>query len=138
MVVFEFNPDYSLRKLHMFEKEKNVLHLPEFFGNMTNRMLSYYAKAVGGFDYAFTQSTTDRSTFFISFVNYNREGGGRGKNTLGTIVYTPEKTFIVDKLVMNRSSTDYYVYRAKEGYVMVTEYFKKEKRVETRLEKVNY
>jgi hypothetical protein len=138
MVIFEFNPDYSLKKLHMFEKEKNVLQLPAGYGNLTNRTLSYFAKAVGGFDYAFTQTGADRSTFFVSFINYNREGGGRGKNTLGTIVYTPEQTFTVDKIVLNRTSTDYYVYRAKEGYVMVTEYFKKEKRVETRLEKVNY
>lgn len=32
---------------------------------------------------------------------------------------------------MNRNSTDYYIYRAKEGYVMATAYFRKEKHLET-------
>ncbi len=137
MVIFEFNPDFSLKKLHIFEKYKNVLGLPAGYGSMTPRMLSYYARAVGGFDYAFTQTASDYNTFFVSFMNYSREGG-QGKNVLGSIVYTPEKVFTVDKIDLARKSTDYYVYRAKEGYVMVIEYFKKEKRVETRLEKVNY
>jgi hypothetical protein len=137
IVIFEFNPDYSLKKLHMFEKDKNVLALPSGYGSLSPRTLSYYARAVGGFDFSFAQVSEDQNTFFVSFVNYNREGG-KGKNTLGTIVYTPEKTFTVDKMPLNRKSTEYYVYRAKEGYVMVTEYFKPEKRLETRLEKVNY
>jgi hypothetical protein len=138
MVVFEFNADQTLRKVHSFEKDKNVLMLPGGYGNLSNRMLSYYAKAVGGFDYSFTQQPADKNTFFISYINYDREKGERAKNVLGTIVYTPEKTFTVDKLAMNRKSSEYFVYRAKDGYVLVTEYFRKEKRLETRLEKVNY
>jgi hypothetical protein len=138
MVIFEFNPDYSLKKVHVFEKDKNVLQLPAGAGSMSPRLLSYYAKAVGGFDYSFTQSSSDKTTFYVSYVNYDREKGEKGKNVLGTIVYTPEKVFTVDKLPMNRKSTLYFVYRAKEGYVMITEYFKKEKRLDTRLEKVNY
>jgi hypothetical protein len=57
---------------------------------------------------------------------------------LGAIVYTPEKVFSVDKMPLNRKSTEYYVYRAKEGYVLITEYFRKEKRIDTRLEKINF
>ena len=41
-------------------------------------------------------------------------------------------------MMLNRKSSNYSVYQAKEGYVMVTEYFQKEKRVESRLEKLNY
>jgi hypothetical protein len=57
---------------------------------------------------------------------------------LGSVIYTPEKTFVVDKLALNRSSSEYFISRAKEGYVLVTEYFKKEKRLDSRLEKLNY
>jgi hypothetical protein len=138
MVIFEFTSDYVLKKVHVFEKDKNVLQLPAGYGALSPRSLSYFAKAVGGFDYSFTQPSSDKSTFYVSYVNYDREKGEKGKNVLGTIVYTPEKVFSVDKLPMNRKSTLYFVYRAKEGYVMITEYFKKEKRLDTRLEKVNY
>ena len=74
----------------------------------------------------------------MTYVNYDREKGQQSKNVLGAIVYTPEHTFTVDKLALNRKSTEYFVYRAKEGYVLVTEYFRKEKRIDTRLEKLNY
>lgn len=138
MVIFEFNSDYSIAKVHIFEKDKNVVTLPAGATYYSSKMLSYYAKAVGGFDYAFTQLSPNQNTFYVSYINYDVEKGERGKNVLGTIVYTPEKVFTVDKLALNRKSTLYFVYRAKDGYVLVTEYFKKEKRLDSRLEKVNY
>lgn len=138
MVIFQFNPDFTVNKVHVFEKDKNVVMLPAGAGYSSSKMLSYYAKAIGGFDYVFSQVSSDRETFAVAYINYDREKGQKGKNVLGSVVYTPERTFFTDKLVMNRKSTDYYVFRAKEGYVMVTEYFKKERRLESRLEKINY
>lgn len=138
MVIFEFNPDYSIKKVHLFEKDKNVVGLPGGMDFVSSKLLSYYAKSVGGFDYTFSQVASDKSTFVVSYINYDREKGEKGKNVLGSIVYTPEKVFTVDKLALNRKSSDFYVFRAKEGYVMVTEYFKKEKRLDSRLEKINY
>lgn len=138
MVIFEFTDDFTLRKVHIFEKDKNVLALPAGFELLSPRLLSYYAKAVGGFDYSFTQRSSDMSSFHVTYVNYDRESGQPGKNVLGTIVYTPEKVFIVDSVPLGRRSARFLVNRAKEGYVMVTEYFKKEKRVDSRLEKINY
>ena len=67
-----------------------------------------------------------------------REKGEKGKNILGSIIYTPEKVFTVDQLPLTRKSSTYFVYRAKEGYVLVSEYFPKEKRIDSRLEKLNY
>jgi hypothetical protein len=138
MVIFEFNPDYSIKRVHIFEKDKNVVALPAGSEYTSSKMLSYYSKAVGGFDFAFTQMSSDGKTFYVSYVNWDREKGEKSRNVLGTIVYTPEQTFTVDKLPMARKSTSYYVHRAKEGYVLITEYSRKEKRLDSRLEKVNY
>lgn len=138
IVIFEFNSDFSIKKVHLFEKDKNVVALPYGSDFLSSKLLSYYAKAVGGFDYTFSQVSSDKSTFVVNYINYDRERGEKAKNVLGSIVYTPEKTFTVDKLALNRKSSDYFVFRAKEGYVLVTEYFKKEKRLDSRLEKINY
>lgn len=138
MVIFEFDQDYNIKKVHMFEKDKNVVNLPSGAGYMSSKLLSYYAKAIGGFDYTFSQVSKDKSTFVVNYINYDREKGEKSKNVLGSIVYTPEKTFTVDKLVLNRKSSNYFVHRGKEGYILVTEYFKKEKRLDSRLEKINY
>ena len=138
LVIFQFNPDYTINKVHIFEKDKNVVSLPPGAGYSSSKLLSYYAKAVGGFDYNFSQVSSDKNTFVVTYVNYDREKGEKAKNLLGAVVYTPEKIFSVDKMPLNRKSTEYYVQRAKEGYVLITEYFKKEKRVDSRLEKINF
>ncbi len=138
MVVFQFNSDYTINKVHIFEKDKNVVQLPGGIGYSPSKMLSYYAKAVGGFDYNFSQISSDKSTFIVTYINYDRQKGEQARNLLGAIVYTPEKVFVVDKMPLNRRSTEYYVYRGKEGYVLITEYFKKEKRIDSRLEKINF
>jgi len=138
LVIFQFNPDYSIAKVHVFEKDKNVVMLPAGATYSSSKMLSYYAKAIGGFDFVFSQLSEDHSTFSVAYINYDREKGSPSGNLLGLVVYTPEKVFSVDKMKLNRKSTDYFVHRAKEGYVLITEYFRKEKRVDTRLEKINF
>ena len=138
MVIFEFNPDYSLKKVHVFEKDKNQVLLPAGSGYTSSKMLSYYAKAIGGFDFTFSQLARDKNTFVVTYINYDREKGQKSKNVLSSVVYTPEKTFSVDRLDLNRKSSDYYVHQGKEGYVLVTEYYKKDKKLESRLEKINY
>jgi hypothetical protein len=137
IVIFEFTADYTITKVHVFEKRKNVVNLPSGSEYTSPKLVSYYAKAYGGFDYAFTQHAPDKSTFYVSYVNYDRENA-KSKNVLGSITYTPEKNFIVDTIPLDRKSTLFFVQRAKEGYVMVTEYFKNERRIDSRLEKVNY
>lgn len=137
MVIFEFNPDYTIKKVHLFEKSKSEITLPAGAGYSSPKFLSYYVKAIGGFDYAFTQVDRDQLTFSVSYIDFDRSKEMR-QNVLGSIVYTPEKEFVVDKMPMSRKSTQFYVYKAKPGYVLVTEYQRKEKKFESRLEKINF
>jgi hypothetical protein len=138
MVIFQFDADFIIKKIHIFEKDKNSLSLPQGMLLFSPKLLSYVAKSLGGFDYYFTQVAPDNSTFVVTYVNYDKEKGERSKNVLGSIILTPEKEFTVDKFPLNRESTSFRVFRGKPGYVMVSEYFEKEKRLETRLEKLNY
>jgi len=46
--------------------------------------------------------------------------------------------FTVDKIDFDRKSTEFAVTRAKPGYVLIAEYFRKEKKFDMRLEKINY
>jgi hypothetical protein len=138
LVIFQFGADYSIKKIHTFEKDKNSFGFPAGMMVFNSKMMSYMAKSYNAFDFSFVQASADKGTFVVSYINYDREKGEKGKNVLGSVIYTPEKVFTVDKLSLNRKSTDYFVYPAKDGYVLVSEYFKKEKRIESRLEKLNY
>lgn len=138
MVIFQFDADFTIKKTNVFQKDKNVMSLPNGMMMVNSKVLSYIAKAYGGFDYVFSQQPEDKATFMVSYINYSREKGEKGKNVLGTIVYTPEKVFTTDNMALSRKSSTYYVYRAKPGYVMVNEYLEKEKKLDSRLEKINY
>jgi hypothetical protein len=138
MVLFQFDPNFVIKKVNVFEKDKNSFDLPQGMMVFSSKLLSYIAKSQGAFDYVFTQVSKDKNTFVVNYINYDREKGEKSKNVLGSIVYTPEKTLTVDKLSLNRKSSDYFVYQAKEGYILISEYFAKDKRLDSRLEKINY
>jgi hypothetical protein len=138
MVIFQFDRDFAIKKVNVFEKDKNVFTLPKGLIMTSSKILSFIAKAYGGFDYVFTQKFPDKGTFVVNYINYDREKGQKGKNVLGSIVYTPEKVFTVDNITLSRQSSKFFVYRAKPGYIMVSEYFEKDKKLTSRLEKINY
>lgn len=138
MVYLQFNPDFSINRMHLFPKDKTEILLPAGAGFMSSKQISFYGRAVGGFDYKYTQQTLGGDTFIVTYIDYDKEKGQKATNVLGSIIYTPEKTLTVDKLKLDRKSTDYFILKAKTGYVMVMEYFRKEKKLESRLEKLNY
>lgn len=135
MVVFQFSPDYSLEKVHLFEKNKSVMLLPAGATYSSSKQLAYYAKALGGFDFRFSQEFPRNESFAAVYVDAERNSANA---VLGSIIYTPEKVFTVDKTKFNRRSQDFAIMRAKPGYILIAEYFKKEKRFDMRLEKMNY
>ena len=135
MVVFQFNADYTLNKVHLFEKNKSQILLPSGSTYMSSKLLSYYVKARGGFDYRFSQLFPGKETFAVVYLDALKQSS---KIQLGAIVYTPEKVFTVDKIDFDRKSSDFAVTRAKAGYVLIAEYFRKEKKFDMRLEKINY
>ncbi|MDJ1481705.1 hypothetical protein QNI16_14490 [Cytophagaceae bacterium YF14B1] len=138
MVIFHFGADLSIKEVNFFDKDKSIMTLPQGYSYISAKKLSYLAKIMGAFDYKFSQISKEKNSFVATYIDYDKEKGEKAKNVFGAIVYTPEKTFTTDKIVLNRQSTNYFVRRAKPGYVMVSEYFKKEKKLDVRLEKINF
>lgn len=137
LVIFQFNPDFTINKVHIFEKAKTAVLLPPGSTYSSAKVLSDYIKRVGGFDYAFSQQSVDGATFIVHYTN-RIMSAGTPKYVLGSIIYTPEKNFAKDEILLTRKSSEYHIFKAKEGYIVLSEYFRKEKRLESRLEKINY
>jgi hypothetical protein len=138
MVIIQFDADFNIKKVNVFEKDKKNVSLPSNMLIGSSKLLAYLVKAMNGFDYVFTQTAPDKKTFISTYINYDKEKGEKSKFVLGAIVYTPEKTFSVDKFPLSTKSTLSFVYRGKPGYVLVNDYFEKEKRLDSHLEKINY
>jgi hypothetical protein len=63
----------------MFAKDKNKVGLPAGLMIINSKVLSWLAKAYGGFDYVFSQMPDDRKTFMVSYINYDREKDRRAR-----------------------------------------------------------
>ncbi|TXH25735.1 MAG: hypothetical protein E6Q96_08770, partial [Cyclobacteriaceae bacterium] len=86
MVILHFNPDLSINKIHLFEKSKSVMQLPPGSGFMSSKQLSVYAQVMGGFDYAYTQTTNDGNSFVVTYIDYEKGSvkGVKPSNVLGS------------------------------------------------------
>ena len=134
MYVFEFDNTFDLKNVSVFDKSRSSLTIPGITGGArTTGLFLYY---MGAFDYSFTQLSKDKSKFSIGFVDYDKTKGSKGWY-FGSINYADGK-FKSDKIKYDTKATSQYVYPGKPGYVMISEYFKKEKKIEFRLEKLNF
>jgi hypothetical protein len=132
IVIIEFNKDFKPIKLNTFPKGKSNVQLPPGAGLMGESLFGIILKSINGFDYSYTQETDDKSSFTVGY--FFREDK---INYFGAINYADGK-FTKDKISLKTESTSLRVFPAKPGYIMINEYFKKLKKSESRLEKLNF
>ena len=138
MIVFDFNPDLSLNEVTIFDKRKSSVSLPQGSVFLPPTMLSNYIRLFNGFDYDFTQMSKDEATFFTTFSAIEKVDGKR-RPYFGIIARTEgDDDYVLDKIDLKTEASNIFVNPAKPGYVLLTEYYRKEKKLESRLEKINY
>ncbi len=134
-VVFQLNSALEVENLKVFEKEKSSA---KTFGMgwESPQLMAYLAKAQGAFDYAFTQKNEDRSAISFGYIDWEKRKGEKDGYTFGAINYV-DGEFTKDKLPLSGKATSIRILPGPIGYVLVAEYYKKDKKMDLRLEKIN-
>ncbi len=136
LVLLEFDKNYDLKKATVYDKSNNNLELPggaEGMGPQTMALMAkYYYDA---FDYAYTQVSKDGSSFVVGYNDYVKEDGYKG-GTFNTLTYYGGK-ITTDKINLKSDATSVKVLPGKTGSVVLLEYFRKGKKLEIRIEKMN-
>ena len=135
MVMMEFNDKFEIGNASVYEKYSNNIVMPAGAGFLSPHTMALMVKALGGFDYDYTLMDKTRSNFVVGYSDYERGKDYRGRS-FNSISYHDEK-FSTDKIKLESKASNMRVFPAKTGSVMILEYFKKEKRLEMRLEKLN-
>ncbi len=134
MVVLEFGPDYKIKSASIHNKRHS-----DFLNNAidlySQHAFALIIKAMGSFDYAFTLSDKEANNFSFCYRDYEKSSEYKGQ-TFNMLRFTGKK-FVTDKIQLTTKATNMKVLPAKLGYVMIQEYFRKEKKISLRLEKVN-
>lgn len=134
LVMMEFNDKYKIANAQIFEKNQNNAELGQISDYNSQHAIALALKLWGYFDYEFTTGESDNSTFNVCFSDYVRSSEYKGR-TFNTIRYNGSK-FTTDKIELKSKASSTRVLPAKAGSVMILEYFKKDKRLEMRIEKL--
>lgn len=136
MLMIELNENFTINDIKIYPKNPNY-YMVAGGAFMTPHMASYQLKLnYGGFDYDFFQGNKDRSNFVIGYTNVKKSNERVEEVSLNTITFYNGE-FTTDKINLETNATRIRVLPAKLGSVLIMEYFKKEKKLELRLEKIN-
>ena len=141
MMVFEFTPSMQVSKVHTIEKKMTSLNLPEGYGINSEDRLGYFIKAYGWFDYEYTTVSKDKKQFNVVYINYDKTIKKKKENTskyvVGYIGLNDDQKLTSGIFKINGRPTWYRAVPAKPGYLAIFEYYKKEKKLTSRLEKLD-
>lgn len=137
MYIFKMTSDFKLESVDIFDKYKTDVGLPQGVGLYSAQTLALFIKAYDGFDYSFTLPSKDENVFHVGYTDYEKIKGEKNRTIFGAITYADGK-FTTDKIDLSTESTRLFIYPGKPGYILIYEYFRKEKKVDLRLESINF
>jgi hypothetical protein len=137
LVFLEFNPQFKLENVKIFDKSKTSVEFPAGYDLASTQLTALYLKSLGFFDYSYSQLNQDGTAFSVGYVDYEKKQGEKDGLIFGAITYV-DREYTTDKLSLETEASSLRVIPAKPGHIMITEYFRKTKKLDMRLEKINY
>jgi hypothetical protein len=134
MVMMEFNDKYKVTNATIYDKTNNTAEASAMSDYNSQHAIAIYLKMRGSFDYEFTTGESDNSSFAVCYSDWVRSSDYKGQ-TFNSIRFNGSK-FTTDKIELKSKASSLRVLPAKAGSVMILEYFKKDKKLELRLEKM--
>jgi hypothetical protein len=135
MVTLQFSPKFEIKNAQVYDKNNSSVELPAGAGYLSPHTMALLVKSWRGFDYDFTQTNKEHTRVSVGYSNYERSKEYKGQ-TFNAITYDNGKT-TTDKIELASKARWLRVFSAKAGFIMIMEYFKKEQKLEMRLEKLN-
>jgi hypothetical protein len=134
MLLIKFDVNFNVKEAKFFDKNKNVFNIPgtAMYGAP---ILGKLIKSQGGFDYSYTQTNQDVSSFSVCYSDNEKSKEYKG-STFNSISYNDGK-ITTDKIQTKSKATSTWVRPAKQGQVLIIEYFKKDDRLVAHFEKLN-
>lgn len=135
MLMLELSPNFELNNARIFEKNANNFRFSTATDMGTPHALATVAKTYGYFDYSYTQMGKGKATFTSGYTDYEKSKEYKGM-VFNAISYGDGK-ITTDRINLKSSASSTKLLPGKPGSVLLLEYFKKDKRLEVRMEKIN-
>lgn len=133
--LLEYDKDFNLKNATIYDKGDNNPEMPSGTDFMGPQSMAAFAKMLGYFDYNFTQISNDHSSFVVGYKDYVKEDGYKG-GTFNTITYAGGQ-ITTDKINLKTEAKSLIVLPGKTGSVVILEYYRKQKKIDLHVEKMN-
>lgn len=134
MVMMEFNAQNKITNATIYDKTNNTAEASTMSDYNSQHAIALYLKMKGSFDYEFTTGDEGNESFSVCYSDWVRSSEYKGQ-TFNSIRFNGNK-FITDKMELKSKASYMRVLPAKAGSIMIMEYFKKDKRLDFRIEKL--
>ena len=139
LFAFNFDGQLEFADARIYSKPKRSVELASGSEFLSPARLAQLLDASDAFDYEFMQSYTDRGQTVLAYTTFEPQKGKMFKQPKFNLIteYDDEEE-PVEKTLDFRTGATFTTYsEGKPGYVMVTDYLRKEKRLSLRLEPVD-
>lgn len=99
--------------------------------------MALFTKMLGGFDFNYLKQMEDKNTFLVFYDDFERRKGEKNNTIVGVISNTKGE-YSQDKVDINTEADYVEALPAQAGNVLFLEYFKKEKKLDMKFQKMNY
>jgi hypothetical protein len=140
MIVIELDETSKLVDFEMINKKKRSVLLPNGAGIQSSTMLGFIVKSMNEFDYEFTSRNKEKDKYSVLYFDSDKkefDSKVKADIMLG-IININEGILSYNKAPYSSNATKIWVSPAKPGYVTITEYFRKEKKLVYHLEPLSY
>lgn len=136
MLLIKFDKDFNVKAATIYEKNSNSVELRSGMEFVSTPLLGKMVKYnYGAFDYAYIQYNKDISSFNVMYADYVRGKDYKG-TTFNAISYNDGK-ITTDKINTKSDANRSYVLPSTQGSVLLLDIFKKDKKLEGHIEKMN-
>lgn len=137
LMLLTFDQDFNIKGAKIYDKNSNNIELPSGLDFMSTPLLGKLLKySYGGFDYAYTQTNKDMTSFSVYYSDFVKEKGSYKGGTFNSISYNDGK-FTTDRINTKSDAKFSAIYPGAQGQVLIMDYYKKDKRLEMHIEKMN-
>jgi hypothetical protein len=141
MIVFEFNEKKEIVEIKSVDKKRTKVILPAGMGVYGSSTLGYYIKGIGAFDYSFTSRNKEKDMYDIVYIDANRKEDSKssGKSDLMVgVISIKQGKMKENRIPINCDSYTWWIQPGKPGFISVSEYNRKTRTINMRLEKLTY
>jgi hypothetical protein len=136
MIMLKFDQGFNVKEAKIYDKNSNSVELSSGMEFVSAPLLGKLVKyTYGEFDYSYTQTNKDVSSFTVCYSDYVRGKDYKG-STFNSISYNEGK-ITTDKINTKSDANRSWVLPGKQGQVLVLDYYKKDKKLNAHLEKLN-